>query len=741
MAVDAVARAIAAGKVPVDAYEMAVAGGYTGTKEQFEEDMGNSGTNATNAANSATAAAASATAAANAAGNLAPAYSASATYAVGDHVLYDGGYYVCNTAITTAEAWTAAHWTAVKVGPEITNLTNALSDKVESAFVTDDLSGSPAGLTILEVDGDLQIYGTATQTRRICWLNGQAGSKTTGSAFDKTLDAGVYEIQADCTGGRTSFRIDATYSTFSDAFALCSDTNKNVTVTFTNPVMIGFYVNNTDPNWGTSENPSLLTFSAKRIIAKDVVARKDIDTLKQYDAVHSPAYQNEFAGILKGYPSFVFNSDKSITVTIPATGHGRAIYTGGIITDANGTLERTINVPKNNYFVYDSVNKDFAVRPLDDILVTDITCFFTTGSGGMVGNWLSYLAVDTANDTKDIVSKNELIDIPEYYNTNNYLSDKIDDIREIGFGLSINSTRFVFITDYHVPDNTGNSPALAKKIMRETGIKELYFNGDYNNKENTPIGGYDVLCSFLDDVKPLEYGNHIYYTTGNHEYNDPSGAESNLRIERPPIFQLFNAYDKNIVSINPDATNAYYVDYPDAKIRIYGIDCNYESEITPATRKYMFDSLLEVPEGYSVFVTSHVGKGSAGSETLSSRFEQIMECCAAMNDGTSATFSLGTPFGTVTYNFAGKARTFIGAITGHIHVDGYVIYDSRFPVIITECDTLDTTRNPNKVAGTVTEQAFDVVQIDVTNQRIYCTRIGDGSDRTFSFGTGAGLIT
>lgn len=60
MAVDTLARAIAAGKVPVSAYEMAVAGGYTGTLEEFEADMGNSGTNATNAAASASAAAASA---------------------------------------------------------------------------------------------------------------------------------------------------------------------------------------------------------------------------------------------------------------------------------------------------------------------------------------------------------------------------------------------------------------------------------------------------------------------------------------------------------------------------------------------------------------------------------------------------------------------------------------------------------------------------------------------------------
>lgn len=60
MAVDALARALAAGKVPVSAYEMAVKAGYTGTEEQFAEDMGNSGTNATNAAAAASAAAASA---------------------------------------------------------------------------------------------------------------------------------------------------------------------------------------------------------------------------------------------------------------------------------------------------------------------------------------------------------------------------------------------------------------------------------------------------------------------------------------------------------------------------------------------------------------------------------------------------------------------------------------------------------------------------------------------------------
>ena len=46
---------------------------------------------------------------------IAETYSASATYAVEDYVMQGGLLYQCTTAITTAEAWTAAHWTAVQV--------------------------------------------------------------------------------------------------------------------------------------------------------------------------------------------------------------------------------------------------------------------------------------------------------------------------------------------------------------------------------------------------------------------------------------------------------------------------------------------------------------------------------------------------------------------------------------------------------------------------------------------------
>ena len=50
---------------------------------------------------------------------IAPAFSTSSTYAVGDYCTHDGLLYKCTTAVTTAGAWNAADWTAVAVTEEM----------------------------------------------------------------------------------------------------------------------------------------------------------------------------------------------------------------------------------------------------------------------------------------------------------------------------------------------------------------------------------------------------------------------------------------------------------------------------------------------------------------------------------------------------------------------------------------------------------------------------------------------
>ena len=63
--------------------------------------------------------------------NYAPNYDNTSTYAVNDLVVYSGKLYKCNTAITTAEDWTAAHWTAVDIKTLLANAQSQINSKLD----------------------------------------------------------------------------------------------------------------------------------------------------------------------------------------------------------------------------------------------------------------------------------------------------------------------------------------------------------------------------------------------------------------------------------------------------------------------------------------------------------------------------------------------------------------------------------------------------------------------------------
>ena len=60
--------------------------------------------------------------------SMAPTYSPSATYNVGDLVIHDNQLYQCTTKISTAEAWNPNHWTESTVEDELTNLKDDLNE-------------------------------------------------------------------------------------------------------------------------------------------------------------------------------------------------------------------------------------------------------------------------------------------------------------------------------------------------------------------------------------------------------------------------------------------------------------------------------------------------------------------------------------------------------------------------------------------------------------------------------------
>lgn len=69
-------------------------------------------------------------------GVIAADYSSSNTYKVGDYVWYNGALYCCTTAITTAEAWTAGHWSAAVIGNDVEKAKEAV-EAVEAVLPQD----------------------------------------------------------------------------------------------------------------------------------------------------------------------------------------------------------------------------------------------------------------------------------------------------------------------------------------------------------------------------------------------------------------------------------------------------------------------------------------------------------------------------------------------------------------------------------------------------------------------------
>ena len=119
---------------------------------------------------------------------VAPEYSSSATYAVGDYCIYDAVLYRCTTAITTAEAWTAAHWSEVKLGQEVTNLKEDLSELFGLKF-----QGNTAGTIAYTFRAGTTYYIKNNNQ------SGSVGFSTRSTPDGSTID-GVINISAGSIG-------------------------------------------------------------------------------------------------------------------------------------------------------------------------------------------------------------------------------------------------------------------------------------------------------------------------------------------------------------------------------------------------------------------------------------------------------------------------------------------------------------------------------------------------------------
>jgi len=125
---------------------------------------------------------------------IAPDYNPQSTYAEGVRCMYKGKLYRCTTAIQTAEAWTAAHWTEEKVSEIVPNVATVDNKLVSRAELSDAMEDGD--FMYVDLPDEYNPLGLPPFTMRL---------KMSDNSFDPTGHTGTWSLVAgtqdtwDCT--------------------------------------------------------------------------------------------------------------------------------------------------------------------------------------------------------------------------------------------------------------------------------------------------------------------------------------------------------------------------------------------------------------------------------------------------------------------------------------------------------------------------------------------------------------
>lgn len=316
-------------------------------------------------------------------------------------------------------------------------------------------------------------------------------------------------------------------------------------------------------------------------------------------------------------------------------------------------------------------------------------------------------------------------DIPFYYEK--HLSDKITEVRAKETFSGVSGDEFIFITDYHMERNANNSPSLIDKIIHQTGAKKIVFGGDAYDASSAP----DLALNKIADFYSMFYENadKILSCVGNHEYNNPASNKPEQQIPNGQVYaSIVNRND--LIHHSRHTCNYTILNRSNETMYIF-IGCEYSSSVTDESIKYVLETIKN-NNGYDIIVFSHTGLDNGGDNgnvaNIIDGFKRITDGIDKFNQKSNYIFD------GITYDYSGCTGEVICVFSGHNHVDGCIRTDGGLNVISTTCDAYGAPEGGVvRTKGTITEQAFDVVNIDYENKKIYMTRIGAGEDRVFSY--------
>ena len=338
--------------------------------------------------------------------------------------------------------------------------------------------------------------------------------------------------------------------------------------------------------------------------------------------------------------------------------------------------------------------------------------------------YISYGDVILGNFARDTVQiVNEMMgDVPEYWHT--AISNAENQFLVNDAKISPHSFRFVFLTDVHWDGNAKKSPVLINKICNDLDISLICFGGDVLTRHKDKADCTEISRDFIK-----KFDKKLFVTAGNHDNNSDNNKNTSTILTADEMYAVL--FRKNDYEINYEQSpNHGYFDFAAQKVRFIQIDTGtpfwYDGDKTSIDESrldlefdYLYQKISELDATWNVVIFTHeyfLGKSVSSvnsyvterlnSKVLSKKFE----------------------------------ATIAALFVGHTHYDMSTVHNYAGKSVLVICtmqDAASSSQNTESgipmVIGTDTEQAFDLVQIDFTNRKIYCTRVGAGESREFSY--------
>ncbi len=311
--------------------------------------------------------------------------------------------------------------------------------------------------------------------------------------------------------------------------------------------------------------------------------------------------------------------------------------------------------------------------------------------------------------------------IPDYYT--DHIQEKLETITNNMMNVGKNGETFIFITDIHWENNMKNSPALINYLLDNTNINVMLCGGDLINqgtREKMVPAMRESITAFQhrNIFMPCAFGNHdSNWNNWDHQQEYPERY-----FDRADQYALMQKQAENIINyITPEEVGwNFYFDRPITKTRFIVIDTGENGTFDQFAA--LANCLNETPEDYSVVIMGHWLFGATDPTTSA---VNLMAIADANNAKTSVTIN------ETTYSFANAQADVKLILCGHRHKDQQTTSPGGIPLVMTDSDNGPRSGNTDYPyqKGTITEQAFDVITMDYTNDIIKIVRVGRGVDR------------